>query len=140
MAGSVDPRTRLQQIWSALWNDDRFDDIAEFLAPDYVRHSGEGDQTREDFADTLRALRAGFPALDFNIDDILVEGDRAAWRWVSAGVHDGPYLGVPATGNHVVTSGIVISRFDGDLVAEEWASWNKVAVLHALGIIPLDRG
>jgi predicted ester cyclase len=48
-------------------------------------------------------------------------------------------MGVPPTHKRVTAEGLTISRFSDGRIAEEWASWNKVAVLHRLGIFPIDQ-
>ena len=42
-----------------------------------------------------------FPTLDMEIVDIVAEGDEVVVRGRLRGTHDGPFLGVPATGNAV---------------------------------------
>jgi steroid delta-isomerase-like uncharacterized protein len=138
---SADPSVNRQLVldaWNALDRDRDLTAIERFFAPGYVRHSSEGDYTREGLAEILRGLFAGFPDLSTVTEDVIGEGDRVAYRWVSTGTHLGPYLGIPATHKQVVATGITISRFEHGLIAEDWASWNKVSVLHDLGIIPIS--
>jgi len=133
-----DLRTLVDDAWNLLDNERRLDEIGRFLTDDYVRHSSEGDYTRDGFRAVLAALHAGFPDLVSSIEDAVVEGDRIAYRWTSEGTHLGEYMGVPATRKRVNAHGITISRIAPDgRIAEDWASWNKVSVLHALGIIPI---
>jgi len=129
----------LVELWSRVDNFGELDAIDEFLTPEFVRHGGKGDQTREDFKRILAGLHAGFPDLQSEIADVVAEGDRVAYRWVSTGTHLGVYLGAPPTGRKVVASGITISRFENGKVVEDWASWNEVSVLHSLGVLPIDR-
>jgi steroid delta-isomerase-like uncharacterized protein len=131
-------RQLLLAAWNAVEGQGRLDAIPEFFADDYVRHSGRATYSREEFATTLRDLHAGFPDLAFRIEETVAEGDRVVFRWTSTGTHQGTFLGAPPTRKRITTSGITISRFAGDRIAEEWASWDKVAVLHELGIIPLE--
>ncbi|MFT3865153.1 MAG: ester cyclase [Solirubrobacterales bacterium] len=129
----------MAEIWRRLDDEHRLTEIERYFADDYVRHSSEGDYDREGFVAVLEALHGGFPDLTSRVVDAVAEGDRLAYRWISEGTHRGEYMGVPATGRTVTATGITISRFDADgRVAEDWASWNKVSVLHTLGIIPID--
>jgi steroid delta-isomerase-like uncharacterized protein len=126
-------------VWRTLDDEGRFEEMGRFFADDYVRHADEGDQSREEFRAGLEALRAAFPDLNSTVSDVLVDGDRAAYRWAATGTHQAPYLGAPATRRRVTASGITISRFDADgRILEDWASWNRTSVLHSLGIIPID--
>ena len=131
-------RQRLEEIWVEI-DRGRVDVMRHYFAADYVRHSDEGDLSREGFAEGLAALHAGFPDLESAIEDVISGADRAAWRWSAGGTHDGIYMGVPPTHRRVTFSGITISRFDDlGLICEDWASWNRVSVLHRMGILPLD--
>ena len=112
--------------------------IPERFTDDYVRHSGDGDHSREDFLAILLALRQAVPDLTFTIESTIAQADRVAYRWASEGTHHAPYLGVPATERHIRASGITVSRFVGERIAEDWASWNRASLLHSLGIIPLS--
>jgi steroid delta-isomerase-like uncharacterized protein len=133
-------RERLEEMWRAL-DRGRIEQMERFFADGYVRHSEEGVLSRAEFAEALAALHAGFPDLESTIHDVVSEGDRAAWRWSARGTHQEAYMGVPPTYRSITFSGMTISRFDPDgRIAEDWASWNRVSVLHSLGIVPLDTG
>jgi steroid delta-isomerase-like uncharacterized protein len=133
-----DLREALVEAWRILDGEKRLEAMPEFFAEDFVRHSSEGDYSREQFAAVVAALHAGFPDLEARIEDTVVDGDKVAYRWVSDGTHLGEYLGVPPTNRRVRATGITISRFGADgRMVEDWASWNKTSVLHTLGIIPL---
>jgi predicted ester cyclase len=111
--------------------------IDRFLASSFVRHSSKGDCSREQWRDALADLCPGFPDLKTTIDDILAEGDKIAYRWLSDGTHLSTYMSVPATPkrdrpwNHDQPLG-------WGRVVEGWALWNKVSVLHDLGIIAIS--
>src|SRR5919109_1449901 len=63
-----------------------------------------------------------FPDLHVTIQDMVAEGDRVAVRWTWTGTHQGPFMGVPATGKHVDGAGMGIYRLAGDLIAEQWVT------------------
>jgi predicted ester cyclase len=135
----IDLRERVTDVWRALDTSCGDEAMERYFAPEYVRHSDEGDATRSEFQLILDGLYEGFPDLRTEVADIVVEGNRSAYRWECVGTHNGVYLGVPATGRPVTAGGITISVFDEDgRRIEDWASWNKVSVLHVLGIIPIS--
>ena len=106
---------------------------------DFVRHGDKADYTRDQLREGLGRLYRGFPDLVRTHSDVIVQGDRAAYRWEAHGTHLGDYLGVRATRRPVLARGIVMCRFAEGRIVEEWASWNKAGLLHDLGIIPLGR-
>lgn len=130
---------RLSELWRVLDDNRRLDLINRYFADDYVRHSEEGTMSRDDFRNALLALHTAFPDLRTRIQDVLEEGNRVAYRWQAVGTHKAPYLGAPPTNRVIEARGITITTFGEDgRIIEEWASWNKVSVLHALGVIPLE--
>jgi steroid delta-isomerase-like uncharacterized protein len=132
-------RERLEEVWRAL-DDGRVDLMDRYFAEDYWRHSEEGTLSRDEFATSLGALHDAFPDIESTIHDVIVQENRAACRWSARGTHQSLYLGVPPTGKEMTAMGITISAFGPDgRIVEDWASWNRVGVLHALGIIPISR-
>jgi steroid delta-isomerase-like uncharacterized protein len=128
---------RLHALWRSIERGDTHL-VEQFLSDDYLRHSDEGTLSRDEFVAVLRDWFGAFPDLHTTIHDVLCDGDRAASRWTVVGTHRGPYLGIPPTGRSVTIGGMTISRFAADgRIAEDWTSWNRLSVLHMLGIIPI---
>lgn len=139
MADARNNETLVFEAWKALAPGCDLSAIADYFAGDYVRHSSDGgDYTRDDFRGVLEALHRGFPDLDVEVQDVVADRDRVAYRWRSTGTHRGEYYGVPPTQRRIVASGITFGQVSGGKITEEWASWNKLSLLHNLGIIPID--
>jgi steroid delta-isomerase-like uncharacterized protein len=110
----------------------------ELLARDYVYHMPRGPKplTREEYEELMRAIRAAFPDQRVTIEDMIAEGDKVVTRYTSSGTHKGDFMGIPATGNKVVATGIVISRIADGKIAEDWEEFDGVGFMQQLGIIP----
>ena len=92
-----------------------------------------------EFKASIIATRSAFPDLVTTIDEVVVEGDRAAIRWHSAGQHEHP---VPRRAGHqaqVAVSGATFARFEDDRIVEEFVTWDPRALLTALGIISVGQ-
>src|SRR5215204_5188992 len=63
-----------------------------------------------------------FPDWRSVLHDLLVQGDRVAYRWSTSGTHLGEWAGVPPTGLHMTTRGITIHRIAGGRGVESWGS------------------
>ncbi|MDN5852760.1 MAG: ester cyclase [Actinomycetia bacterium] len=83
-----------------------------------------------------RALVAGLPDLHVGLEDLLIDGDRVAVRFILTGTHTGELLGTSPTGNHLEVGAVTILRFDGDKVAERWNRLDDVALLTQIGAMP----
>src|SRR5688572_10443766 len=83
------------------------DGIERLLHPDFVTHGAAGQQLDAAGLRTLvDAFRTGFPDLTVEALDVVVDGDRCAWRVDGSGTHTGEFMGVPATGNRVRFTGV----------------------------------
>jgi len=141
MTTSDDRRVHITRTWAAAWDRGDVDALDGLLSPSYVRRSGPGQAPLDltAFKATILTTRAAFPDLVTTVEDVVIEGDRAAVRWRSAGTHQNSLLGVPATHRRVEVSGATFSRFQGDLVIEELVTWDPRALLSALGIISVGQ-
>jgi steroid delta-isomerase-like uncharacterized protein len=133
-------RTLILQTWEAAWDRGEVDAFDDLLSPDYRRLGADDEgEDRTQFKASIITTRAAFPDLVTVIDDIVIEGDRVAIRWHSKGHHEHSLLGVPATHRNVEVSGATFGRFDGDLIVEEYVTWDPRALLAALGIISVGQ-
>jgi steroid delta-isomerase-like uncharacterized protein len=133
-------RNRIRSAWEAAWDGGEVDALDDLLAAEYRRLSGTGtSQDRDEFKASITATRSAFPDLLTVVDEIVVEGDRAAIRWHSTGSHEHSFLGVPETKRKVAVSGATFARFDGDHIVEEFVTWDPRSLLTALGIIAVGQ-
>jgi steroid delta-isomerase-like uncharacterized protein len=93
----------------------------ELLAPE-VRDLSSGAVAfgSESFKRRARAVFEAFSNLDAALDELLVDGDRVAWRWSLTGTHRGDFAGVAATGRRVSLRGVNFQRLEGGRVVEHW--------------------
>lgn len=133
-------RARIERAWVAAWDRGEVDALDELLSESYARRSTDpAPLDREGFKASIVSTRAAFPDLYTTVDDIVVEGDRAAVRWHSEGTHEHSFMGVPATKRTVQISGATFSRFEDDRIVEEFVTWDPRALLTALGIITVGQ-
>ena len=62
------------------------------------------------------------------------EGDIVLTRWAATGTNTGSMLGAPPTGKPFKMFGFWMHRFDGDTIAEEWATWDTHGFLQQIGV------
>ena len=85
------------------------------------------------FKEFISGMLHAFPDLHFTIEDQLVQGDRAAFRWSATGTHTGPLGAAPATGKKIAVEGLIIDRVVAGKVQERWDQWDQPAMLQQLG-------
>ncbi|MET7396348.1 ester cyclase [Dactylosporangium sp. NPDC005572] len=89
--------------------------------------------------DQLRAvvsyLHSVLADIRYEIDDVLHDGDRVAYRAAMSATQIGELFGFPSSGRSFRMQQIHIVRFDGDLIAEHWACRDDLGALRQLGHI-----
>ncbi|MDQ3575906.1 MAG: ester cyclase, partial [Actinomycetota bacterium] len=80
--------------------------------------------------------RSAISDLKLTIDQQLADGDYVATRYTFRGTHAGDIMGTPATGRDVTVAGLVISRFQNGMVAEEWEVQDTLGMLRQIGALP----
>lgn len=119
------------------WNNGNIDAQAGRFSPAYSWAElpppfGTGMRALFDF---VRAFRAAFPDLRFEVQDVVSSGDKVAWRAVGTGTQQGEFMGIPATGKSIDVQAIIMSRFDNGLWAEDHVCWDQFRMLQQLGVI-----
>lgn len=116
-------------------------DMAELdavIAPEAIDHNPIPGmkQGLEGIKAAFAEQRLAFPDLTATVEDVVVEGDRAACRVHMRATHRGAFQGVAATGKRVTLTGIDILRFAGGKVIERWGQFDDLGLLAQLGIAP----
>ncbi len=120
------------------WNKHNVAVIDETYASNFVQHGGGPDVNSADELKTFVAdYFKAFPNLTFTIDDLVAEGDRVVWRFVGTATHNGPLMGIPASGRTVAVPGIVVFRMANDRIAEGWVNLDMLGMLQGIGAIPV---
>lgn len=84
----------------------------------------------------ISACRAAFEHLDVTLNDLVAEGDLVAVRFTARGVHQGAFMGLPATGKSITMTGIEIFRIEDGRIAELWGEADLLGLMQQLGIVP----
>jgi|WetSurMetagenome_2_1015567.scaffolds.fasta_scaffold853556_1 predicted ester cyclase len=118
------------------------DGFVGMLAPDYVRHCQAMPpglreiRGPEAMRAWLVANQATFPDYREELESFVAEGDFVAWRSTGSGTQRGPMGPFPATDRRMSITIIGMHRFDRGKVVETWTSWDNVAALTQLGLLP----
>jgi len=112
--------------------------IDELCATNVVYHSGSGEEIHgiKGFKQYMSEFFSAFPDNHFTINDMVVEGDKAAVRWTMTGTHKGKFSGVPPTNKKITMWGIAIDRIAGGKFVETWERFDTLGFMQQLGLVP----
>ena len=91
---------------------------------------------RADLGRLVASYRTALPDLHVTLEQQVAEGECVATRWTARGTHRG-YLGaIGPTGRPVVIGGLSLHRVRADRLAEEWTSFDALALVQHLWALP----
>ena len=111
----------------------------ELVAPDAVFHA----PVRPDpligprgYMEILGMMRAGFPDIQWTLEEMVAEDDTVAARFTMRGTHQAPFFGVPASGKKIQVQAVNFYRFlNGKIIAERGQP-DLFALLQQIGAMP----
>ena len=123
-----------------VWNQGKLDLVEQLVAPDCVTHdpAAPGREIRglEGIKELVSMYRNAFQDTEFEINDLILEGNKVAARLTVSGTHKGALMGIPATGKRVSITGTSITHFRDGKQVESWASYDQLGMLRQLGVAP----
>ena len=122
-----------------LWNRSNFAVVDDFLARDYDGHSSTVIRGPEGAVAFIPRLREAFPDFQFRVLDQIAEADKVATRWKLSGTHEGPFQGVPPSGEEIEMTGITIFRIANGKLIEGWTNEDVLGMLQQIGAIPVPE-
>jgi len=131
----------IQRFYDEVINGKNLDVLDEIMAENYIDHNAiyGGAIGREGFRRASQAtpgIGTAFPDFRNDVDDLIGEGDKVACRWTASGTHQGEFLGIAATGQHIKWGGITIFRLENGKIAERWPMQDRLGFMQQLGAIP----
>jgi len=135
---SEENRKLVHRFYEKAFIDWDLNEAKRMLSEDYTLH----DPSVPDFEggpEAWQVLQEGyhqaFPDHLLIIEDQFAEDDKVVTRWIACGTPRGDLPGIPATGRHMMVSGISITRVENGKIVEEWQNWDQVGMLRQLGVI-----
>ncbi len=80
-------------------------------------------------------MRSGFSDVQWKLEEMIVNKNKAAVRWTLTGTHDGEFLGVTPTGKKISTTVMNFYYFDENgKIINDIAAEGMIGILRPLGL------
>lgn len=98
------------------------DAVDEFFSANYIAHADNKIYKGHDFIKRFaKQIRIALPDISvLKVEFFVNTGNTLAWKRTLSGSHKADMMGIPASGKTIIWNEIVISRFEGEKIAEEW--------------------
>ena len=137
MSEKIKARTR--QFYDEVVNAGAIDRVDEFCTEDFVDHEEFPGipSDREGVKQFFSMMRSAFPDFRVEVEDVIVEGDKAAARIRMTGTHEGEFMGVAPTHKRIDVQGVDLLRIvDEERAAEHWGVTDTATLMQQIGAIP----
>jgi steroid delta-isomerase-like uncharacterized protein len=138
-----DPKQLVSRFVEQLWNERRLDVADAIFATDCVTHQLRSGVPVDAVPRGPQAMKvhiagwiASFPDLRFSIEQMLGEGDCVVMQLLMEGTHQGPWMGIPASGKKMQIRMVTIHRVVKGKIVEDWVLVESLGFFEQLGVVP----
>ena len=128
---------RFNELVGEVFRTGNVDVLDEVLAPELVYHQPGAPPDLESYKRFLAMFRGACPDMSYTLEDMIAEGDKVVDRLMWQATHQGPFLGIPPSGNRLTVTEIHINRISADgRIVERWSQPDTLGLMQQLGAIP----
>lgn len=85
--------------------------------------------------DAMAGFFDAFPDAAYTLNDLFFSGDKGVWRGTWQATQSKAWEGIPATGRKAKWTVIIIGRFEGEKLAEDWVEYDRYNLFRQLGAL-----
>lgn len=121
MAESNEERVRFAN--DEIIGNGNLDVVDQIFSSDYVVHTGDKDYKGTQFVRRfVNQLRSAIPDIRVvEVEILMQKDDTITWQRTLSGTHRASMMGIPPSGKSVEWRDMLVTRFDGEQIIEEWA-------------------
>ncbi len=90
--------------------------------------------SREETMEFHKTIVTAFPDINWEIKELRTSGDKVFVWNVVTGTHEGEFMGIPATGNKVTVSSILMLHIQDGKIIEEREEADMLGLMQQLGM------
>ena len=120
----MDKVSRIKYAMEQLIGQGNTDVVEEVFASDYIAHAGDRVHKGHNFVKHFsQQVRSAIPDIEILNIEILSQSEKTiTWQRTFSGTHKIAMRGIPASNKEVKWYEIVVTRFEGEKIVEEWVS------------------
>jgi steroid delta-isomerase-like uncharacterized protein len=122
-------------------NTGKYELFDEVVAPNCVDHDPAPAQAPgpKGYRDLFTAMRTAFPDMKVDLAALVADEESIAFAYTFQGTHNGPLMGIPATGKKVTMRGMQLSKFRDGKMVERWGSSDQLGMLRQIGATTIPQ-
>ena len=137
---TTESNRRLMTTFTDFINTASEDLATELISPDaifYMPGRSEPLQGPSGYLVVIGMMRAGFPDIQWTLEELIAEGDKVAARFTMRGTHKGSFFGVPPSGKKIEVKAMNFYRISDGQIIEEHGQPDLLGLLQQIGGAPM---
>lgn len=135
-AEELENKKTIRFLYENILNNKKFELLDRVISPEYTGIGNTNGKGVESFRSTVQAVMNAFPDIQWNILDMMADGDKVIVRWTWTAAHTQPFRSIPASGKTVTDNAIVVYQLQDGKVINAWMQGDRLGVLLQIGLIP----
>ncbi|HZR55730.1 MAG TPA: ester cyclase [Terriglobales bacterium] len=133
---SAEANKALVRKFLKAWNERDLDTMARQWDPGMVHHTRTGSYGPGEVFTLIAGFMQAFPDLEFEINNMVAEGDYVATRMTARATQRQEFMGIPAIGKHVTCSVMGLVRIVDGRIVEHWNVMDELYLMQQIGLVP----
>jgi predicted ester cyclase len=120
-----------------VFNGHTLQSLDKYMSENLVSH-WLGDRSlhgREAWSEAMANFFDAFPDAAYTLNDLFFAGDKGVWRGTWDATQRKEWEGISATGRKAKWTVIIIGRFEGNKLAEDWVEYDRYNLFRQLGAL-----
>lgn len=127
----------VRKIFEEAINKRNPDLLKELISDDFAGVLGK--KGAAGFQEPILPLIKAFPDIQWNITELIAEGDKVVLSWKWKGTETAPYYeNIPATGKAITNDGVAIFTLTNSKVTHAQVLTDRLGFLQSMSILPAD--
>lgn len=113
---------QIKRANTLLFDQKEADSIEKFFSADYIAHADNKENKGHDFIRRfVRQIWTALPDVSVKKIEVLAcDNNTITWQRTLTGTHKESMMGIPPSGKKIKWNEMIVSRFNGDSIVEEW--------------------
>lgn len=114
--------TTIKFTVNQLIEEGKFDVIEKVFSVNYIAHAGDKEYKGHEFIKKFsKQLRSAIPDVKvIKVEFLSKSGNTMTWQKTLGGTHKKNMKGIPASDKMIKWTDMIVSRFEGEKISEEW--------------------
>jgi steroid delta-isomerase-like uncharacterized protein len=126
----------IREIYNQALNKRKAELLKEFISDDFI--GVRGLKGPKGFEEPVKILINAFPDIQWNIEDVITDGDKVVVKWKWHGTHLAQFQNFMPTGKTMTNEGVGIFEFEDRKIVKADIQTDRLGFLQQLEVVPLD--